>query len=112
MMWLKPNADVSDVDSIWEYALTVDGYAAASEKFGFDTVQYKDWWVEKYSYYDRTGYWEGSFEELRLCLFFFQRNERFVNPGKTEGETLMAVQALYLAVAKRWQIETDDSDPE
>ena len=111
-MWLKPNTDVGDVSSIWEYALTVDGYAAAFEKFGFVFMQYQRWWEEKYAYYDRTGLWEGSFEELRLCLFFFQRNERAVNPGETEGETLMAVQALYLAIAKRWQIETGDSDPE
>jgi len=25
-MWLKPNAGVSDILSIWQYALTVDGY--------------------------------------------------------------------------------------
>ena len=25
-MWLKPNADVGDILSIWQYALTVDGY--------------------------------------------------------------------------------------
>jgi hypothetical protein len=24
-MWLKPNADVGDILSIWQYALTVDG---------------------------------------------------------------------------------------
>jgi len=111
-MWFKPNAEVGDVESIWEYALTIDGHATASEKFRFDFMQFQKWWVEKYSYYDRTGFWEGSFEELRLCLFFFQRNERAVNPGQTEGETLMAVQALYLTIAKRWEIEKSDSDPE
>jgi len=35
MMWLNPNADV---ESIWEYALTVDGYAAAYEKLRFDIM--------------------------------------------------------------------------
>lgn len=104
-MWLKPNANVGDVESIWEYALTMDGYDFVSEKFQWDIIEYQDWWLEKYSLYDRTGKWEGSFEQLRLCLFFFQRNERATNPGETEGETLMAVQSLYLALAKQWQLE-------
>ena len=105
-MWLKPHADVGDVSSIWEYALTVNGYDFASEKFHFEFMDYQNWWLMKYSYYQDRGVWLGDFEDLRLCLFFFQRNEIAVNPGETEGETLKAVQALYLAIAKRWDIET------
>ena len=26
-MWLEPTADVSDIQAIWDYALTLDGYA-------------------------------------------------------------------------------------
>ena len=81
-MWLKPNTDVGDVSSIWEYALTVDGYAAAFEKFGFVFMQYQRWWEEKYAYYDRTGLWEGSFEELRLCLFSSKEMKGLQTQGK------------------------------
>jgi len=33
-MWLKPNADVGDILSIWQYALRVDGYQYATENLG------------------------------------------------------------------------------
>ena len=35
-MWLKPNADVGDILSIWHYALSVDGYQYATENLGLE----------------------------------------------------------------------------
>ena len=35
-MWLKPNVDVGDISSIWEYALTVDGYGYAKANLGVE----------------------------------------------------------------------------
>ena len=35
-MWLKPDADVGDIISIWQYALTVDGYQYATENLGLE----------------------------------------------------------------------------
>ena len=35
-MWLKPNADVGDILSIWQDPLTVDGYQYATENLGLE----------------------------------------------------------------------------
>jgi hypothetical protein len=65
-MWLKPNVDVNDISSIWEYALTVDGYGYAKANFG---VECGDLANQKLETYERYGTWQGSFQELRCCLF-------------------------------------------
>jgi len=45
--------------------------------------------------------WEGSFEELRCCLFFEQR--RFHHYGKgPEGEDGEAIRLLYQTICERW----------
>ena len=69
-MWLKPNVDVGDISSIWEYALTVDGYGYAKANLG---VECGDLGNQKLETYERYGTWQGSFQELRCCLFFEQR---------------------------------------
>ena len=37
-IWLKPNADVGDISSIWGYALTVDGYRYAKPTWESNVV--------------------------------------------------------------------------
>ena len=69
-IWLKPNADVRDISSIWRYALTADGYRYAKTNLG---VECGDLANQKLEIVERSGIWQGSFEELRRCLFFEQR---------------------------------------
>ena len=61
-IWLKPNADVGDISSIWGYALTVDGYRYAKINLG---VECGDLANQKLEIFERSGIWQGSFEELR-----------------------------------------------
>jgi hypothetical protein len=52
----------------------------------------------------RSGIWQGSFEELRCCLFHEQRRWRHSGTDPT-GDQLMGLQALFLAIDQRWDIE-------
>ena len=58
-MWVEPTADVSDIQAIWEYALTVNGYDYAVQKLGRDCGDLAN---ERLSIFEKTGVWEGSFE--------------------------------------------------
>ena len=53
-MWLKPNVDVGDISSIWEYALTVDGYWYAKANLG---VKCGDLANRKQEIFERRGIW-------------------------------------------------------
>ena len=100
-MWLRPNVDVGDISLIWEYALTVDGYGYATANLG---VECGDLANQKLEAYGRYGNWQGSFQELRCCLFFEQRRWRHfgITPS---GDQLVGIQALFMAIYERWDIE-------
>ena len=107
-MWLKPNADVGDILLIWGYALSVDGYQYATENLG---VECGDLANRKLEAFERSGIWQGSFAELRCCLFFEQRRWHHFGTEPT-GNELMTIQALFSAIAKLWQrIEVGDAKP-
>ena len=57
-MWLKPNADVGDILSIWQYALRVDGYQYATENLGLECATLA---TRKLQIFGRRGVWQGSF---------------------------------------------------
>ena len=101
---LKPNAHVGDISSIWGYALTVDGYRYAKTNLG---VECGDLANQKLGIFERSGIWQGSFEELRCCLFFEQRRWLHFGTDPT-GDQLMGLQALFLAVSENWDIEAGD----
>ena len=106
-MWPKPNTDVGDILWIWQYALSADGYQHATENLG---VECGDLANRKQEAFERSGIWQGSFEELRCCLFFEQRRWRHLGTEPT-GADLLAIQALFLAIAKHWQREVGDAEP-
>ena len=106
-MWLKPNADVGDILLIWEYALSVDGYQYATENLG---VECGDLVNRKLDAFERSGICQGSFEELRCCLFFEQRRWHHFGTDPA-GDQLIKIQALFLAIAKHRQIEVGDAEP-
>jgi len=89
-IWLKPNADVGDISSIWGYALPVDGYRYAKTNLG---VECGDLANQKLEIFERSGIWQGSFEELGCCLFFEQRRWRHFGTDPV-GDQLMGLQAL------------------
>jgi len=100
-MWLKPNVDFCDISSVWEYALTVDGYGYTKANLG---VECGDLANQKLEAYERYGTWQGSFQELRCCLFFEQRRWHHFGTDPV-GNQLLGLQALFLAISERWDIE-------
>ena len=96
LCWLKPNVDVNDIESIWEYALTVNGYEYAKPNLG---VECADLANQKLNAFESSGIWTGSFEELRCCLFYEQRRWHHFGTDPS-GDQLLALQALVLAISE------------
>jgi Eco57I restriction-modification methylase len=102
-MWTRPNTTLVDWTAIAAYALTVDGYTYAQEH---DLGDIGDLANSRLAEYRETGTWRGSFEELRLCLFFEQRRWRHF--GETpSGNGLTTTQALHTAICDAWDREAD-----
>lgn len=103
-MWVRPNPELEDFDYSWmTYALTVGGYEYAREHLG---VECGDFANERLGKYRSTKKWEGTFEELRCCLFFEQRRYHHFGEGPS-GEDLEAIKDIYEAICDRWDIETE-----
>lgn len=102
-MWTRPNPDIEKIGDIFAYALTFDGYDYAKKHLGRDCGELAN---ERLHKYHETGKWDGSFEELRCCLFFEQR--RYHHYGRRpEGEDEGAILALYRAICERWDWEVE-----
>ncbi|WIG59039.1 MAG: hypothetical protein OJF49_001786 [Ktedonobacterales bacterium] len=112
-LWTRPNPAATSVDAIMRYALTVDGYAYAQTHLAHDTsAEARDFDMvasianDKQQEYVETGNINGSFEELRLCLFFEQR--RWHHFGETpEGKDLDYWRALHRAICEAWNREVE-----
>ncbi len=102
-MWTRPDPNQVDLEYMFLYALTLDGYGYASEHFG---VECGDLANERSMRYGETGKWDGSFEELRCCLFFEQRRWRHFGEDPV-GDALTAIVALYDATCERWDLEVE-----
>jgi hypothetical protein len=92
--WLKPTPDVGDITQIWQYAITVEHWK----------IECADLANSRLEKYNETGKWEGSFEELRCCLFFEQRRYRHFGDDP-KGKDLDTILALYQAIINRWNLE-------
>jgi hypothetical protein len=101
-MWLKPKEDDS-LESIWQYALTVDGYEYAKKRLNTDCGNLAN---ERRDAYWSNGIWKGTFEELRCCLFFEQRRDRMASIEALRGRDLAAIKMLYWTIVVRWYEET------
>ena len=102
-MWTRPSPALEDWQAISEYALTVDGYTYAQEH---DVGDIGDLANSRLGEYRKTGKWHGTFEELRLCLFFEQRRWRHFGEVP-DADNLQAIQALYEAICEAWDREAD-----
>lgn len=102
-MWLRPNPDLGDVQTIWQYAITSSGCDYALQTWGTECADLANGRLEEYK---QSGAWCGTFEELRCCLFFEQRRYRHFG-CEPEGEDLKAVLDLHQAVCRAWDLETE-----
>jgi ADP-ribosylglycohydrolase/fructose-1,6-bisphosphatase/inositol monophosphatase family enzyme len=100
-LWLRPNRNLDSV-SVESYALTFDGYRF-SEMEGFDLGEFAN---RRRDEFVSTGGWQGSFQDLRYCLFFEQRRRRHVyqgQPPKAIDELVLF--SLNQAVCDAWERE-------
>jgi hypothetical protein len=102
-MWTRPNPEIDGIGAIFWYALSVGGYDYAREHLG---VECGDLANQRLRQYQEKGKWEGSFEELRCCLFFEQRRYHHFGRGP-EGAAGEAIQAVYRAICEQWDLEVE-----
>jgi hypothetical protein len=107
-MWTRTNRDLQQEQSIWGYGLTI-GYPEAAAALAFEenddlTGKLLEVLNAHRAGYDNSGRWEGSFEELRTCLFIWQRDYRWSERTDEIGEPLFA---LNRAIAERWDAEVE-----
>ncbi|MDR3577963.1 MAG: BREX-1 system adenine-specific DNA-methyltransferase PglX [Anaerolineaceae bacterium] len=102
-MWVCPNPEIKDIDAIFRYALTVGGYDYARQYLGKECGELAN---ATSAAYKETGKWEGTFEELRCCLFFEQRRWHHFGdmPG---GDDQKAILALHQTLCEQWDHEVD-----
>ena len=65
---------MGDIDFVLDYAVNFDGYAYAHEH-GIDIESLAN---DRLHRWQNCGEWQGTFEEMRLCLFVEQRLDRHV----------------------------------
>ncbi len=107
-MWTRPNPELTETWDILSYGLTV-GYGYADEILHVkkDRFTYFADIAERVrDQYEQTGKWQGTFEELRICLFMYQRGASKDDGFLDEG-TVAAIQALYQAICRQWDLETE-----
>ena len=78
--------------------MTFDGYDYALDILGVECGELAN---SRRDAYSSTGRWEGTFEELRCCLFFEQRRFRWIGEGP-EGDEALSIIKLYEAICDRW----------
>jgi 23S rRNA G2445 N2-methylase RlmL len=104
-MWIRPNPEIHEwMPGMVEYALTVDGYTYAQAHGMGEAGELAN---ARLAAYRDTGTWSGTFEELRICLFFEQRRWRHSDERPPTGEYWAGLQALYKAICAAWDREAD-----
>ncbi|HEU5369267.1 MAG TPA: hypothetical protein VFU69_12420, partial [Ktedonobacterales bacterium] len=113
-MWTRPNPKIETWWAMMMYALTVDGYKYAQQHLTMGEAGRREPFAivaalaeTKQEEYHRTGKWNGTFEELRICLFFAQRAWRHGGEEEPEGEYWAILQALYRAICEAWEREVE-----
>ncbi|HWE61512.1 MAG TPA: hypothetical protein VHB98_07360 [Chloroflexota bacterium] len=78
-LWTRPDPELTEIGDISQYALTIGyGYGSAVLRVKDPRSHYAALCERLEARYRETGKWQGSFEELRIALFFWQR--RFHRP--------------------------------
>ena len=103
-MWLRPNRRLVGFDNNYGYAVTIDGYAYAQRFWRIRLLE--EGGAERvYSFEKPDGSWTGSFESLRCCLFYVQREIRWAEGSCVDLERRRRYDRLYDAVCDAWDGE-------
>lgn len=75
LIYTRPDPSrMGDVDFVLGYAVNFDGYAYAHEH----SIDIESLANDRLHRWQNCGEWQGTFEEMRLCLFVEQRLDRHV----------------------------------
>lgn len=104
-MYVPPDPALSDYDDLIEYALSIDGYKYAEEVWHVPPNSQEHWL--KVQSFKKRGRWQGSFEDLRCCLFAYQRSIRWSESGAYDREGRREFTKIYGALCKAWEKRQD-----
>ena len=99
-MYKAPDPSLNDYDDLIDYALTFDGYRYAEEVWNVSPFTQEHW--HKVQSFTKRGRWSGSFEDLRACLFAYQRRIRWVESGGYDREGRAEFMKIFRALCKAW----------
>lgn len=105
-MYLGPDSSLADYDEMYGYALTIDGYRYAKDVWGMSG----DVCWQKAQSFKQGEKWDGSFEDLRCCLFLSQRNIKWLESGAFAGEERKEFMGIYQRLCELWQSLQNSSD--
>lgn len=100
-MYFEPMPDLTEYEDVYEYALTIDGYKYAADKWGIAENSSGVW--DKIHTFKHGDKWQGIFEDLRCCLFFYQRQIRWIESGSFAGEERKDFMNIYAELCRMWQ---------
>ena len=103
-MWTRPNPELEEPLDIHHYAQTMHGHLWARDVLGRDDSELFE---EKAKTWQDAGKWEGTFEELRCCLFYLTRSEIRHGAHDPKEWDLEQIRPLYQEICRRWDLETE-----
>jgi hypothetical protein len=102
LLWLRPNPVYSgDYDRSHRYAMSIDGYAYARDRWGIDATGGEG--EPKLEEFEAKGWGKVGFADLRFCLFLVQRGIKWTDDR--DGLLTKKYHAIYEALCKAWDRE-------
>lgn len=98
-MYTAPDPSLSDYEDLIDYALAIDGYRYAEEVWQVQPNTQEHW--EKVQSFKKRGRWQGTFEDLRACLFTYQRSIRWSESGAYDREGRAEFIKIYRALCAK-----------
>lgn len=100
-MYTPPDPSLDNYDDLIGYALTIDGYRYAEEVWHVPPNTQEHW--NKVRTFKQRGRWSGTFEDLRACLFAYQRSIRWAESGAYDREGRAEFMKIYRTLCKEWK---------
>jgi len=100
-MYTPPDPSLDDYDALINYALTIDGYRYAEDVWQVPRNTQEHW--RKVQSFKQHGRWSGSFEDLRACLFAYQRSIRWAESGGYDREGRAEFMKIHRALCRAWE---------
>lgn len=105
-MYLAPDPLLTQYEDVLEYALTIDGYQYASDKWNICNDTAALW--DKVLSFNHGNRWLGSFEDLRCSLFVCQRRINWIESGAFDTNGRRIFFEIYRTICEMWKKRHED----